>query len=992
MTQPMVPSAPTAPAEPLLRAMAFRHEWRIYQRQILEDFDARDPGKKRTFHVVAPPGAGKTLVGLEIIRRVGRPAVTFSPTTTIQEQWKDKVRLFLPELPGGDDPPQLGHVSTDPAALGAISCLTYQSPATQTQEREFLDRVGREAWAEELVDGGRTPEGADAYLRDLESKGPEPYREGVRCRAAAHKRTLLESGAATVEQLLHPNALDLLERIVAHGTGVIVLDEAHHLLDYWAMILTRLIARLPDALVVGLTATPPASSEGDELENYLRLVNGIDFEVPTPAVVRSGNLAPYQDLVLITAPTDSERRFLDSQHELLEQAFARAFDDPRFPGFVESVVNRPGGERSFRDLMSEEFEVAVAGVRYLLHRGVPLTDDVGTVPEMRAPMGLRDRAALVRAWCLGFLRLSKEPGDREILADLRAALRVLGLTMTETGWRRTTSPLDRVLAYSRSKADGAVRILAEEADAMGDRLRAVVLTDFERSSPTALRRLEGVLDPESGGAVQSIRLLVADARTNSLDPIMVTGRTVLADADAADRFLQDAGAWFEREGLAAGLRNTDAGGGLVEIDGEGSDWQPRHYVAWVTDLFERGVTRCIVGTRGLLAEGWDSLSLNTLVDLTTAGTFASVNQIRGRTIRLDPGWPRKVADNWDLACVWHGRTEGRSDLERFLAKHRHVWGLGPNHRIVKGAGHVDPQLALLQSAAPPPLSEGDVNRRSLRRARHRDRAYDEWGIGSPFENFEFRGTVLAGPPERLRTAFTYRSSLRMLLNILVSNLLTYLALFWQIVPRARESGWPGSSIALAVTAVIVISLAVSVPLAVRAVRRAFLELPVTAYLADFAHAVADAMKSTGIAAAKPDRVRVHEGVDGTYDVHLDTPDREAVDAFAEAFADLFEPVVDQRYLIERQELSSAGSLYRPVWLVLRALLRLQRRGRPVYHPVPSAFARKRELAEAFAVTWSKWVGGGRLVYTRSPEGSSILLRERATARRDVAAQQVDEWR
>jgi hypothetical protein len=426
--------------------------------------------------------------------------VTFSPTTTIQEQWRDKVRLFLPEPGDEAEPRALAEVSTDPRALGPVSCLTYQSLATQTEEREFLDRVGRTAWIEELVGGGRTPEGADSYLRDLEAKGPGPYSEGVRHRAAARKRRLLESGEATIEQLLHPNALDLLDRVVEQGTGVVVLDEAHHLLDYWSMILSRLIARLPGALVVGLTATPPATAEGGELDNYLRLVDGIDFEVPTPAVVRSGNLAPYQDLVLITAPTDGERTFLASQHQLLEQAFARAFDDPRFPGFVEGLVNRPGGERTWQELMSEEFESAFAGVRYLLDRGVPLADDVETVPEMRGPPTPRDRAALVRAWCLGFLRLSPEPADKQTLADLRAALRTLGVGMTETGWRTTTSPADRVLAYSRAKVDAAVRIVGEEAGAMGDRLRAVVLTDFERSSPTALRRHGGRAGRRNRGA------------------------------------------------------------------------------------------------------------------------------------------------------------------------------------------------------------------------------------------------------------------------------------------------------------------------------------------------------------------------------------------------------------------------------------------------------------------------------------------------------------
>jgi superfamily II DNA or RNA helicase len=77
-------------------ALDFRYEWRKYQRLVLDLFEHRNP-TKRTFHIVAPPGSGKTLVGIEIARRLGSPAVTFSPTTTIQEQWRDKVELFIPE-------------------------------------------------------------------------------------------------------------------------------------------------------------------------------------------------------------------------------------------------------------------------------------------------------------------------------------------------------------------------------------------------------------------------------------------------------------------------------------------------------------------------------------------------------------------------------------------------------------------------------------------------------------------------------------------------------------------------------------------------------------------------------------------------------------------------------------------------------------------------------------------------------------------------------
>jgi hypothetical protein len=73
-------------------------------------------------------------------------------------------------------------------------------------------------------------------------------------------------------------------------------------------------------------------------------------------------------------------------------------------------------------------------------------------------------------------------------------------------------------------------------------------------------------------------------------------------------------------------------------------------------------------------------------------------------------------------------------------------------------------------------------------------------------------------------------------------------------------------------------------------------------------------------------------------------------------------------------------------------MRLARRRRPFYHPVPAVFGRKKELAEAFGRAWARWVGGGTLVYTRSPEGAGVLLRERAAARLKVRSVTLVEWR
>ena len=78
----------------------------------------------------------------------------------------------------------------------------------------------------------------------------------------------------------------------------------------------------------------------------------------------------------------------------------------------------------------------------------------------------------------------------------------------------------------------------------------------------------------------------------------------------------------------------------------------------------------IIGTRGLLGEGWDASRINVLIDLTTVTTSMSINQLRGRSIRLDKQWPEKVANNWDVICLAEEFTNGFSDYERFKKKHK----------------------------------------------------------------------------------------------------------------------------------------------------------------------------------------------------------------------------------------------------------------------------------------------------------------------------------
>jgi superfamily II DNA or RNA helicase len=65
-------------------SLQFRHPFRKCQRQILDQVETSKPAERK-HHIVAPPGSGKTIVGLELIRRFGKPAVVFATTATIQQ-------------------------------------------------------------------------------------------------------------------------------------------------------------------------------------------------------------------------------------------------------------------------------------------------------------------------------------------------------------------------------------------------------------------------------------------------------------------------------------------------------------------------------------------------------------------------------------------------------------------------------------------------------------------------------------------------------------------------------------------------------------------------------------------------------------------------------------------------------------------------------------------------------------------------------------------
>ena len=101
--------------------MVFQNIWRSYQARVLEHLDSYLDDKR--VHQVAAPGSGKTVLGLEIIRRIDQPTLVLAPTITIRDQWVDRlVRLFLP---AGRSRPSW--ISTDLRKPATLTIVTYQA-------------------------------------------------------------------------------------------------------------------------------------------------------------------------------------------------------------------------------------------------------------------------------------------------------------------------------------------------------------------------------------------------------------------------------------------------------------------------------------------------------------------------------------------------------------------------------------------------------------------------------------------------------------------------------------------------------------------------------------------------------------------------------------------------------------------------------------------------------------------------------------------------
>ncbi len=973
--------------------LRFRGQLRPSQAAVVRIAEQKLAAGAKQLHIVAPPGSGKTILGLYLWAEcVRQPAVVLSPNSAIQAQWAAKIDQFAF---GQEDVPS-EWISTKAETPSLLTSLTYQSLTLPGRGNGDLDEQARNLWLERLIgsEQAQTPEEARFWLADLKQHNRDYYEQRLGAYRKQARDALAIAGDAL--QTLHVSALDTLARLRDRGIGLVIVDECHHLLGHWGRVLEAAQDLLAGPIVIALTATPP-DRDGKlpaDVQRYDRYLGEIDYEVPVPAVVKDGFLAPYQDLAYFVRPAPNELSFIanaDEQlHEIVEelcQPFSSDEQEARsvsegvpsaseenvapesqedgdfissktlaetndndeviepletipLPEKSDFVQPQPPARESLPEWLSRillekrlptglakdwtafakrDPDLAWAARIFLLRRRIPLPEDVplpeedvspDEVPEMEWLAPVLDRYVRHR------LRRSKDSRDHALAQRVIQRLRMLGIQITDTGWQPCASPVGRVMAYSQAKCAALPVILKTEHQLLGDKLRAVVIADYEKTSATA-GAVENLLDDEAGGAIAAFKALTKNPVTDALHPVLLTGSSVLIDDDIALTLKAACEDWLDAEKYQVELE-LGQDEGFHALRGRGKDWAPRVYVEMITEMFQRGITRCLVGTRGLLGEGWDANKINCLIDLTTVTTSMTVNQLRGRSIRLDPAEPMKVANNWDVVCLAPEFSKGLDDYRRFRLKHQRLYGVTDDGAIEKGVGHVHPAFTQLR----PEGLEGSsslLNAEMLARAARRQTCRDLWQVGKPYRNQPLRTLEIKLAKEPAGDEF----------------------------PPFKGSKQPWTTQSLAQT----IGLAVL-------------------------HSLIEARLFVDpVIASTPQAV---ERVGGYVRVFLEEANEEDSRLFTQALHEALGPLHEPRYVIPRQiDRVQATWLSRLLPSIVGRYFQRRQREQAMLHAVPSVLARNKDLVAIYERYWNQYVSPGSAIFALRGSGEELLQSARA---------------
>jgi superfamily II DNA or RNA helicase len=579
----------------------FKYPWRKYQSRVLEELDEHLDDNH--LHIIAPPGSGKTILGLEVALRLNKPTLIFAPTIAIRNQWIQRFcELFLQTEITPD------WISRDIRNPKFLTVSTYQGLHAACTGKAELEEDS-----------------------DEEEKSKSENKSKL-------------------------NVKGIIKMLKSQNIGTIVVDEAHHLKNSWWQSLTTIKSAL-NPTIVGLTATPPYDVTYNEWQRYLELNGPVDAEISVPELVVEGDLCPHQDYIYFSSPTSEEKAEIDEFRQKIELLFETIKHDAVLK---EALINHPifRNPNNHLEWIYSNLEFYSAVLIFLNSVGESILPShlevIGDKKLNLPPLDYQWLETLLSFYLFKdserFINYAEH--QKSLLNKLKRAGGIERNTINFRNSRKINSSL----SSSISKLNGIEKIVKFESNALKDDLRMVILTDYIRKE-FLVQKDQNDLQLNKIGVLPIFELLRRN-NESKLNIGVLTGSLVIIPIAALTSFKETAKA-FGINTISTSQLQFDKNYLIVNTN----EKIKHDIVHIITQVFEQGNIGVLIGTKSLLGEGWDAPSINSLVLASFVGSYVLSNQMRGRAIRTERKNILKTGNIWHLVCLEPTSEDGGDDFQ-----------------------------------------------------------------------------------------------------------------------------------------------------------------------------------------------------------------------------------------------------------------------------------------------------------------------------------------
>ncbi|WP_440067281.1 DEAD/DEAH box helicase family protein [Tenacibaculum discolor] len=850
----------------------FLFDWRPYQTKVLQNFSVHIQDDH--FHIVAPPGSGKTILGIEIIKRIGKKTLILAPTLTIRNQWEDRLQNFF------TNDCNFSQVSFDIKQPSDITFSTYQA--------------------------------LHSFYKSFDTK--EAYYNFFK----------------------------------KHQIEVLLLDEAHHLKNAWWKCLFDLKEQHMQT-VVALTATPPYDSDNTEIQKYFKLCGEIDDEIVVPDLVKEQNLCPHQDLVFLSEPEDQEINFITDFRLKISQFVTDILKDKEFISFLKQHRFYAKTEENLEELY--KYSDFFSSMLIFLHEAGE------TIPlEKLQVLGFDkdeeiDFPSITNEW-IQILFQHLLVTDRENLIEdkvyldfLEKKLRKLAVFSKNKVNLVGNELLYKSLSNSPSKLKSITTIVQQEQQNLQHELRCVILSDYIRKEYLNCS-LPEIKEIKKLGVIPIFHHIRTTTKNKNSLAVLTGSLVIIHSSNIAKLGLVDA---IDNYNYTPLKSDTE----FVILTTKNSS--KHSIVEAITQLFEFGHIKILVGTKSLLGEGWDAPSINSLILASVVGSFVTSNQMRGRAIRVDSKNPNKVGLIWHLACIDTSDEFGGRDFEILTRRFNAFLGISNGKKAVITSGIERLQL-------PTNFIDEDIqqqNKKTLELSKNRNLISQRWtnaisnGKGIIKELTFFNEKNKQYPKQK---KLYYQDIVKYTIGEIIIGLSFFLPEF--IIKNFNVLLQKG---------IVYFLFALSSALGLTFGYKIYKSVQLYVYFGlihkkidKIALAILESLYELNLLTTPLNDIQVQTQLlaKGNVSCTIHGANRYESTLFIKALDELLQPIDNPKYL-----------LIKTSWF--RRKLKLNN-----FFPVPEIFGVRKKECQVFQSHWNKHLGKSKLVYTRTLDGRKLLLKAR----------------